>query len=1536
MKRIVLTGGTQEDNDKLIEAGATDVNNSITDENDLYGGDLNSDVVQDYITETDNKITNVEMNEDIIDGGDITGIPDTTQDKQETLMDVLNKQPEGRTLGGDLKNLFGGDNTTSSSDNTTSSSDNKTSSSDNTTSSSDNTTSSSDNTTSSSDNTTSSSDNKTSSSDNTTSSKEEGGEDTDGEDTDGEDTDEEDEEDTDEEEDIDEEEDTDEEEDSMEYISEDRETKLERKELEETKKDIEKVINSAKLNVWDVIDTYFRDNSYYKSQHQLDSYNEFIYSEENGIKYIIKRGNPIKIYKEPLNIDKTKFKYEINIHFGEELDSKGEIVPETENIFITSPVIYDSSNNSSYMYPNDARLRGLTYACNVFANIGISYKTNEEDNIIYMEKEKNYVEIILKSKSLFIREGIENKSENRKEETYGSVSEAMEKYKKTIIDKKKEGFSDIIIRNFEKVNLGSIPIMVHSKLCILRNLDITKLSEFGECPYDQGGYFIINGKEKVILSQEKKVNNILYINKSSENNVIIQAIIKSISKEGFQSSRTNAISYMKKKINLGSFPPVYKEVNTILVRILGIDVRVPLFILFRALGFETDKQILDLIIYDSDTYELKNKLLELLRDTIKDSEPIYSQKSAIKFLALNTKQKEVINVLEILNNNFLPNYLRDMNHKGQFLAYSVRKLLLTHIGVINETDRDSYTFKRIDLPGSLLLELFRELWGSFLKNMSLKIDSNYKFNFEKYGKNIYNIINDSNLETVFSSAIINNIHKSFGSIFGTGISGRQGIVQDLNRNSMLGTLSHIRRLSNPIPSGSKTLGPRKLHNSQWGFVCPTESPDGGNVGIINHLTIISSVSFSISSKGIYEALIDNDMILLDNIIYNDLYEYCKIFLNGKWIGCHTNPKFLYKLFKLLKLNSIINIYTSISWDVNLNEIYIFTDEGRIVRPIFVFKKNEKGNNVNELINGNYDLLKYWKNTIHGYMYQIDENISVYNSEYFKDVLDNIKEENEDYMRFLENMSSPIEYIDSIESEYTFISKDIYNINNKHTHCEIHSSLILSPLALQVPFPEHSQYPRNVFSCQQTKQAVGVYSTSFNTRFDTFAHILNYPQKPIVATKYKKYINNDKLPNGINCIVAIASYTGYNQEDSLILNKNSIDRGMFKSIYYRSYEDDEETEDNSVSSFGNPNTINVLKEEILNYSKIDENGIIREGEYVTPEDMLTCKIKTEKLNNGREVNNLSGIRINHGTSGFVDKVIITKNRNNLRKCKIRIFKTKIPEVGDKYASRCGQKGMCGLLLEQHEMPFTKDGIVPDIIINPHAIPTRMTINQLLEVILGKSCCLGGYNGDSTPFQNTDISDYSDLLSQYNYEKYGNEIMYSGINGEQMKTSIFIGPTYYQRLKIMVADKMFSRSTGPLQHLTNQPAAGRANKGGLRIGEMERDSIISHGSANFLQESMLKRSDDYNVFINEKTGFIDDLNNPENNICSVRMPYNMKLFIQELNTMSISPKLITPTNISNHNLFNYLYENMNSNNGVDDDYNLDDIIDEELENDEFDLF
>jgi len=489
----------------------------------------------------------------------------------------------------------------------------------------------------------------------------------------------------------------------------------------------------------------------------------------------------------------------------------------------------------------------------------------------------------------------------------------------------------------------------------------------------------------------------------------------------------------------------------------------------------------------------------------------------------------------------------------------------------------------------------------------------------------------------------------------------------------------------------------------------------------------------------------------------------------------------------------------------------------------------------------------------------------------------------------------IEYIDPLETEGFLIAKSIYSLDKEYSHCEIHSSLILSAVTLNIPFPEHSQYPRNVFSCQQTKQAVGLYSSAYNTRFDTFAHILNYPQKPIVTTRYKKYTEVDKLPYGVNAIVAIASYTGYNQEDGLIVNKTSIERGMFNSLYYRSYSDDESDENGNRVFFGNPNNYtNIKKNSVINFDKLDKNGFVKEGMSVTADDAIIAKVN-ESMNSGSPIYNISGKCIKFATSGIVDKVVVTKNANNLRSAKVRIRKNKIPTVGDKYASRPGQKGMCGLVLEQEEMPFTKDGIVPDIIINPHALPSRMTINQLLESLLGKCSALGGFLGDATAFQNNDIHDYAKLMEKYNYEEWGNEIMYSGISGEQLKTSIFIGPTYYQRLKIMVADKIHSRGTGPLQSLIRQPAAGRSNNGGLRIGEMERDSLLGHGLSDFLRESMMERSDKYEVNIDKTTGLIS--NEESENDVKVQFPYAMKMLLQEIQTMSIAPRLITNDSIEN---------------------------------------
>ena len=288
-------------------------------------------------------------------------------------------------------------------------------------------------------------------------------------------------------------------------------------------------------------------------------------------------------------------------------------------------------------------------------------------------------------------------------------------------------------------------------------------------------------------------------------------------------------------------------------------------------------------------------------------------------------------------------------------------------------------------------------------------------------------------------------------------------------------------------------------------------------------------------------------------------------------------------------------------------------------------------------------------------------------------------------------------------------------------------------------------------------------------------------------------------------------------------------------------------------------------------------------------------------------NVSGSTIKFGTSGIVDKVIIYKNKDNVRTCKVRVRKVKIPEIGDKFSSRPGQKGVCGLLIDEKDMPFSKDGIVPDLIVNPHAIPSRMTVNQLLEMILGKSCSLTGHLGDATPFQNNDITNYTQLLSKLGYEGMGNEVLYSGITGEQLRTSIFMGPIYYQRIKLMVADKMHSRGTGPVQALVRQPAAGRANNGGLRIGEMERDSILSHGTSSFLQETMMTRSDKYSVQIDENTGLIDysDTNSIKH---QVHMPYAMKLLIQELQTMCIYPRIEIDTEIPNKPVFQHLLNNL----------------------------
>ena len=487
-----------------------------------------------------------------------------------------------------------------------------------------------------------------------------------------------------------------------------------------------------------------------------------------------------------------------------------------------------------------------------------------------------------------------------------------------------------------------------------------------------------------------------------------------------------------------------------------------------------------------------------------------------------------------------------------------------------------------------------------------------------------------------------------------------------------------------------------------------------------------------------------------------------------------------------------------------------------------------------------------------------------------------------------------------------------NYNNKiikYTHCEIHPSCILGVLACAIPFSDHNQSPRNTYQSAMGKQAMGIYSTNYLERMDTLGHILHYPSLPIVNTILTNYLNSVNTPNGCMAVVAIMSGNGgYNQEDSVMINKSAVDRGLFISTFYRTYKDEEKKSQISglEEKFCQPNSYNTKGLKPGDYSKLDINGFAKVNSNMNGGDVIIgkvipCKQSKSDLNESKKYrDNSTSLRCNE--TGLIDKVYENRNGDGYRFCKIRVRSTRIPQIGDKFSSRHGQKGTVGMIYEQHNMPYTKDGIIPDIIINPHAIPSRMTIGQLVECVTGKVCCELGIFGDGTPFNNLKITDIENLLqNKCNYEKHGNEILYSGFLGRQLECSVFIGPTYYQRLKHMVDDKIHSRTTGPLVLLTRQPSEGRSRDGGLRFGEMERDCMIAHGVSAFQKERLLDMSDNFKVFICNKTGMISAYNKKKNiynsfgnnttDFSEIRIPYAFKLLLQELQTLGISSRLIT---------------------------------------------
>ena len=1103
-----------------------------------------------------------------------------------------------------------------------------------------------------------------------------------------------------------------------------------------------------------------------------------------------------------------------------------EITIEFENFSIFRPQIHENNGATKIMIPQEARLRNFTYASTMTVDLKITY---------------------------LIRNGEEMKNEQR------------------------------ILKKIPRIHIGKLPIMLKSDICVLRQYQHINNNITGECRFDPGGYFIINGSEKTVLGQERAAENKIYCFDVSKNTNKWNTVAEIKSVPDYKQISPKQINLMISSKNNGFGFPLY-------IQIPRIKNPIPLFIIFRALGIISDYEICSYILLDVKD-ETNKKFLQALKASIIDANNCLTQETAMEYVVNNVmytpinmsveagklKKKEFTN--DVLHQDLFP-HCHNMKQKIYFLGYMANKILKVSLKMAPVDDRDSYLNKRIDSCGVLINNLFRNYLNKVVKDMQKQIVREINNGSWRSTNDYENIINLTNIYKIIKSSTIENGIKRALATGDFGIkhisTSKVGVAQVLSRLTYVSGLSHSRRINTPVDKSGKLTAPRKLHNTTWGYLCPAETPEGQSVGVVKNLSYMTHLTITSNSNGLYD-YVDDDIVHIENITPIELFNKVKVIINGTIIGYAKEPYKLYLKLKDKKYKGIINIYTGIVFDYNNKEIIICNDAGRLTRPLLKVK-NKKLLLTPDIVS---------KIVSHEYCWD--------------DLLTNIKLD-----------ESVIEYIDPAEQNASLISMRPYelvdgkNKLNPYNYCEIHPSTIFGILASCIPFPETNQSPRNTYQCAMGKQAMGIYVSNFKDRMDKTAYVLTYPMRPLVDTRVMSMIQLNNIPSGSPVIVAIATTTGYNQEDSVLVNKGSLDRGLFQATIYHTEKDEDKKihGDQEIRCKPDPSKTKGMK--FANYDKINKDGVINENTLLEDKDIIIAKMFPIKENRNDHTKVIKYedqskiIRTHEET--YVDKNYMQRNGEGYNLCKSKNRALRKPVIGDKMSSRHGQKGTIGNIIPECDMPFTQKGIKPDIIINPHAIPSRMTIAQLKETILGKILVELGLYGDGTSFGDLDISDICKTLQNNGYESRGNELMYDGLTGKQIECSIFIGPVFYQRLKHMVTDKQHSRSIGPMVNLTRQPAEGRSRDGGLRFGEMERDCCISHGISEFTKERIYNASDKYSVHICKLCGFIASYNNKMNihycrmcenrvNFSYVKIPYSCKLLFQELMTMNIAPRLIT---------------------------------------------
>src|SRR6476646_3248393 len=980
------------------------------------------------------------------------------------------------------------------------------------------------------------------------------------------------------------------------------------------------------------------------------------------------------------------------------------------------------------------------------------------------------------------------------------------------------------------IHIGDMPVMVRSNACILHNLSEQKLVEHGEDPSDPGGYFIINGSERVIVGLEDlSYNKIIVDRETVGGNTVFKAKVYS-----------SIVGY-RAKLEL-----IMKNDGLIVAKIPGSPVDIPVVTLMRALGLESDREI-------AASVSLVDDIQDELEGSFEKSGDVPTAKDAIVYISKRItpgmlEEFQIKRAETLLDWGLLPHLGKNpenRHEKALFLGEATCKLIELRLGLINSDDKDYYGNKVIKFAGQMLADLFRTAFRNLVRDM--------KYQLERSGqKRGINAVAAAVRPGIISDKLNNAIAT------GNWGRGRVGVTQLLDRTNYMSTISHLRRIQSPLSRSQPNFEARDLHATHFGRICPAETPEGSNCGLVKNLALSAVISVSVPSAEIIEKLYELGVQHVDEASDKLRGIGNRIFVDGRLIGYVEDGQHLSitlrNMRKTGKIHPHVGIYLYSSLNENAtNRLYISCNSGRVLRPLAI-AKDGKALMTQEIIEKVTKKFLAWTDLL--------------------------------YMGI-------IELVDANEEENCYISMDPKKIENSHTHLE------------------HNQSPRNTYESAMAKQSLGFSTPLMNASTYVRQHFMLYPQIPMVSTKAISLLGLDDRPTGQNCVVAVLPFEGYNIEDAIVFNKSAVDRGLGRTFFYRVYEAEAKQYPGGMKdTFELPSpdaNIRGYRGEKA-YRLLEQDGAIMHEAIVNGGDILIGRTSPPRFMEEYKEFEVKGpyrrdtsVGVRPSENGVVDSVVMTQSVEGGKMYKIRVRDMRIPEIGDKFASRHGQKGVVGMLVNQEDLPYTESGVVPDVMINPHAFPSRMTVGMFMESLGGKAASLRGKIVDGSAFLGEKLDDIKEIMERYGFKHTGKETMYDGRTGKRFPADVYVGVVYYQKLHHMVADKIHSRARGQVQMLTKQPTEGRARGGGLRFGEMERDCLIAYGASMMLKDRLLEESDKAEVNVCEKCGllayydvkqrrYICRVDGDKAKISSVVIAYAFKLLLQEMMSLNVAPRLL----------------------------------------------